>query len=220
MKLFSKKNLIIISLLIGILLFHMLVFFHDYISKKYDEETNTSYIKYNNCKYNYVDNYGSNIKFIGKQHKVGKTFIMFMPQSLYCLDSDVEENIIFTNIGGSNEFKHIWVKEGYEFINKEMIIDLIQIKDIENKEYINLAIENCCFNDICIEANNFDYYEISKCPMAFVKFLYNDCIEYYVYAYQGYNKKLYIQLYDHNDNERWFIVKDEYIETFEIVTFE
>lgn len=223
MKIFYDKKLIKVFIFTLSLIIFLLMFFHDYITEYMREDKN--YIKYNKSIYNY---YGGNchINFIGEKHKVGKTFIMFWTQDLYCLDSDIEENIIFTNMDGEGHLQYIWTKEGYEFPNEKTIIDSIQIFDKNEyinsgvRKYIKLDIKNCSINDICVEEKDAEYYEISEYPVVYAKILYNDCIEYYIHIYQEYDKKIYINLYDPNGKDRLFKVKDEYIDKIAVAPFE
>lgn len=218
MKIFYDKKLIKVFIFTLILIIFLLIFFYDYIP-----QYNDASIKYNNNKYFYKEAPRTGYyDFIGEKHKVGKTFIMFWPQDLYCLDSDIEENIIFTNIGGNNDFEHIWIKEGYEFPNEKTIIDSIQVYDEDAKEYKNLDIENCSFSDIFIYTNeiiSLDTNTMLKLGIA-IKLKFST-IEFLFFYSIGKNEKIYLELYDdRNDLYRTFTVKDEYINKFKIVSFE
>ena len=170
-------------------------------------------ITYNGIKYNSIIDTSGYYNFIGQSHKVG-TFVSKMGyrNELYCLDSDIEENVMFRL--DAFGIRDIWVKEGYEFPNEETIVDFIVIKNMNNNKEKTIEIENCNFNDLFIETDEVNFFTMSRFSTLTITFKYGETIEYTTEGHQMYDY-LYSYIDDMTNGKQYvFKLADEYQEEF------
>lgn len=160
------------------------------------EISNDGSIIHNGTKYDSILISGF-YNFIGPRHKTGyvkfKTF-----EKVYCLDSDTDENIIFNE---NHALTYIWVKQGFDFPNKDTFMDKFYFKKYYEDNYeMNIEIENCFFNNLFVEVEISNFEDLNS--VGLIYFLYYENIEYSTFVHSDDFGNFYIEVFDYNNKKR------------------
>ena len=160
--------------------------------------------------------------FLGDYHFVVKVSKGFITRYFYCLDSDIEENVLFEPNLGRNTY---WYKQGFDFPDESTIADKVRIKryDLINDE-MNETIYDCLsdvsFNDVFFEITNQEiknqlFYYRSSHPAYIITFLYGNIERVHNLCIYDDNIYIGITVYFHDDEgtggeSHWYMVDEKY----------
>ncbi len=163
-------------------------------------------IMHNGVKYYAINDISGYYNFIGSKHKVGTVLLLKGIKDLYCLDSDTDENIIFTGLYSP---RYIWIKQGFSFPNKDTLIDKVYYKkSYEENNEKDIEIVNATFDSLFIEVEISNFEEFNS--FGIINFLYYDNIEYSTFIYSDDFGNLYINVFDYdNTKDHYFKVVDD-----------
>ena len=174
---------------------------------------------YNGSKYIQCENDDVVYNFIGDNHFVKKVFTGVF-RELYCLDSDLEENILF-ELPYYYEKGEYWIKQGFNFPTESTIADNVRLikryyEDIECIEIVYDYLSGVSFDDVFKEVADvyIDRHEhFSGCTIGF---LYGNIERtHIVYIY---NENVYIDkiVYIPSDDSaaipevHWYMLDEQY----------
>lgn len=163
-------------------------------------------IIHNGIKYYAINDISGYYKFIGSKHIVGKVKLFKGTHDLFCLDSDTDENIIFTDLHLKD---YIWIKQGFSFPNKDTSIDKVYYtKSYEDNYKMYIEIEDSTFDSLFIEVEILNFEEFNS--FGIINFLYYDNIEYSTIIHSDNFGNLYINIFDYdNKKDHYFKVVDD-----------
>lgn len=179
--------------------------------KYVDTDEEDIYVVYNESKYYQILGYKGNFTFTGDSHKVGTYYTSLgYRYQLYCLDSDIEENILFEYGAGAT----VWLKEGYQF-DREAKIDTINI--FNRRETINIEIKNCSFNNLFIEINETNFEVSDEYTYLYITLTYGENIKWSCSLELLDGNSLYLATFKYDHEKKvfnGFKLADEYQEKF------
>lgn len=170
-------------------------------------------IMHNGVKYYAINDISGDYNFIGSKHKVGTVLLLKGIPDLYCLDSDTDENIIFTDLNSKN---YIWIKQGFSFPNKDTSIDKVYYtKSYEDNYKMYIETEDSTFDSLFIEVEILNFEEFNS--FGIINFLYYDNIEYSTIIYSDDFGNLYINVFDYDNKKHHYfkVVDDMLIDTLQ-----
>lgn len=181
-------------------------------------------IMYNGIKYNAVPILrGVNYKFNGEAHKIGTYVRNCINIQIYCLNSDINENILFDNSSGAIT-SEIWAKEGYVLFDENSPIKSLKITNY-NREEKNIELkENHNFTDIFVKVEESPLptsqveivkKDIEKYGCLDVIWKYEDYIECMARIDLGQDGILYLSISDLSAGKRYYYnLTDDYEKIF------